>query len=696
MRLRVGFVLCLFSILSILGCRKALAPNIDRNKPPETWITAAPFDTITLAKGETPPIGTIPVRFHVYWAGSDQDGAVRGYYWAVTETVVTVRRLPGPRASDYRFTTRSDSIFIFNVAEDVPDRLHAFYIYAVDDQGKPDPTPARFVFNALDRFPPLPVFDEAYGIGTTYFFDAGGVLRSEVRRFDISDTLTGGSGSRAPKDTVPSNSRLKFRFHGEITVAGSVIKGFRYKLDEAQLQPEDPDSLYQKNVVEYHVPPAEADPDRLGADTVAVASGTKVFTLRAVDQANGSRDRTKRFQLNFSPDTWFAGPDTNLAVGGPWQTNSLGERFVLYVPNTPDKLPVGGVPGTMIHRDSTLIMPANRPARRTFLEVWKDTLFLRREDDTVHLGSWVIFHNGGFDKDSPYTVRVVDGIQNLQPNFPGGPVLTKSTQPLGSPIGFRANVSTLLFPNGPLGTSAQSQLFPFYDPNDVFNFQRIGYYHPVTGAGRAYVLFRSEDGDGARDNRVDEPRRIVEFPRNDAERALRPLVLTFNVGFPPVFLTHLPTGQINPVFRPSITAVDTFTSRTWDLRLPNDDRDPWTSGSRIGAPSETKVSRIRIMITGKDTTGADLVYIERTPSGARQDYPSQTDINYLVPCHLGTGPVTLTIELCDCAVCEGSLAGEGRCITRDFAVYYKRPSSASVGCGAVGPGALGSVSRGEP
>ena len=149
MRLRVGLLLCLFAVIAVVGCRKPMTPNVDRNKAPETWITAAPFDTITLERGHVPLPGTIPIRFHVYWAGSDQDGAVSGYYWAVVETLRAragggVPPLPGPRARlslhDRAATARSSS----TVAEDSPDRLHAFFIYSVRRQGQgPIPTPAR-------------------------------------------------------------------------------------------------------------------------------------------------------------------------------------------------------------------------------------------------------------------------------------------------------------------------------------------------------------------------------------------------------------------------------------------------------------------------------------------------------------------------------------------------------------------------
>ena len=233
MRLRVGLLFCLFAVIVVAACRKPLAPNIDRNKAPETWITSAPIDTVTVRPGVPVQPGTIPFKFRVYWAGSDQDGSVVGFYWAVVETHPTpapgfggIPPLPGPRPRDYHYTTATDTTFIFTVAEDIPDRQHAFFIYAVDDKGKGDPTPARFIFTAQDRFPPLPVFDEAYGRGTVYYFDDTGILRSEVRTFQIEDTLRFGG---APKDTLPSGSRVTFRFHGEPRVQGSIVKGFRYK-----------------------------------------------------------------------------------------------------------------------------------------------------------------------------------------------------------------------------------------------------------------------------------------------------------------------------------------------------------------------------------------------------------------------------------------------------------------------------------
>lgn len=665
MRLRVGLLLCLFGIVSVVGCRKPLAPNIDRNRAPETWITAAPFDTITVEKGGQVEIRTIPIRFHVYWAGSDRDGAVVGYYWAVVETLPLnpdggsrPPPLPGPAPGDYRFTTRSDSTFIFNVAENIPDRQHTFYIYAVDDKGKADPTPARFIFNARDDDPPKPIFEEAYGRGRVYFFDTNRILQSEVRSFPIHE---GGTSTAPPRDTVPSGSHLVFRFRADVSVPGTVVKGFRYKLDEPELQPVDPESLFHGSRIQYQAPPDSADPAFGGRDLVTVANGTKTFRLRAVDVADGSTDSTRRFQMNFAPDTWFAGPDPDV-TGGPWQTNGLGEKFALLIDG---KVPAGGLPGTLLNSDSVNILPVNRVPRRTFIEIYKDTVFIRREDDTVHLGSWVAVYNGGFDRDSPYTVKVAEGI----PGFPGGVVLTP-TGPNGSPIGFRSLITNFQTPAGPLSSTNQSRLYPFFDPNDPLNFPRIAFYHPETASGRAYSLQAAEDGDGGRDRRVQDAWRVVELPTPQTA-PLRPLVLTYQVNFPPILRTDL------AAFRPRATQVDTFTSRTWDLRLFNDDRDPYVSGAPVGGPSSIAPRRARFKITGLHQVvidGRDTVVVMTTYEppllGPEDRYKTALDdLRLPVPQNLLTGPVTLNVELCDCDLCD-RYPGTGRCINRDFQVYY--------------------------
>src|SRR5262249_29248121 len=142
--------------------------------------------------------------------------------------------------------------------------------------------------------------------------------------------------------------------------------------------------------------------------------------------------------------------------------------------------------------------------------------WVRQDGDTVHLNSWVLFHGGGYDRDSPYSVKVnpimrdtlEDGSPKF-PNFPDGPVLTAGPAN-GSPIGFRSIVTESTTPLGNPSRDALSGLYPIYDPNDVFNLQRIGGYHPIFLAGRAFAVLQAEDSDGDRDRRVQDGRNLVQ------------------------------------------------------------------------------------------------------------------------------------------------------------------------------------------
>src|SRR5689334_3264897 len=239
MRLRAGVFLFVFAMVMGVGCRKPLAPS-DNNKAPETWITAAPQDTLATKNSQgvvvpSPP-GTIPVKFHLYWAGSDEDGEVVGYYFAVTETLASpptglrdVPNLPGPKASDYHYTTRSDTTLIFNVSEDHPDRQHGFYVYAVDNKGKADATPARVILNAQDKYPPALYIDDASAQANVFIPAPGGGVMLVPRAYTITDTV---NPNTLVKDTIPSGAAITFRWHSEPTLPGTYVTQYKYKLEE--------------------------------------------------------------------------------------------------------------------------------------------------------------------------------------------------------------------------------------------------------------------------------------------------------------------------------------------------------------------------------------------------------------------------------------------------------------------------------
>src|SRR5262249_40071629 len=144
-----------------------------------------------------------------------------------------------------------------------------------------------------------------------------------------------------------------------------------------------------------------------GANPQPLAIGLNVFRIRAIDEAGGTTDPTalRRLYVNFSPDTWFAGPNVN-QLGANLARDSLGWYFPL-APNPP--LP-GDFPGSPIGNDTLYPRPAERPPVRSFVEARRllsNTLryYVRSEGDTIALNSQVIARLGGLDKDSPYAVR---------------------------------------------------------------------------------------------------------------------------------------------------------------------------------------------------------------------------------------------------------------------------------------------------
>jgi hypothetical protein len=677
MRFRVGLFVAVFALIAGVGCRKALAPNVDRNQPPETWITAAPQDTITVKDGPvvTPPtIGRIPFRFHLYWAGSDHDGQVVGYYWAVTETVPTPGidippPLPGPKPNDYKFTSKTDSVFIFNVREDTNQRQHAFFIYAVDNQGKPDATPARIVFNALDRFPPIPIITLAQGTG--FVFDPSIPSAPPVlRAYGIRDTFDSRNPKPAPADTVPSGSALSFRWRADLAAANNPAVAFKYKLEET----------------DFVEDPATVDSVRYAAGRTG--PGNKKFLLRAIDVAGGARtapETNRFFRVNFSPDSWFTGPERNAgALPGFVQRPEDGviyRAMTVWPDNergTTGDLGPGGVTNTLLSPDSFSVMPVSRLRREpiTFFEIWKDTIYVRQEGDTVHMNSWVLFHAGGFDKDSPYNVRV-DGFAF---DTTAGPLLQRRP-PNGSPTGFRLAIVNDLTPQGPASIFPLSPTFPL-DEVLLVPERHVGYYLGVQQSGRMYAMMRAEDGNRDIDLRVANPKAFVdsvERGQMPSDRLpLRTRILTFHINRAP----YLQTGR--PDFSP--LEGSSWPTRLIGLNLPALDDDPYdplqreVGGPRPATPT-TPSFNFTVWLTGLDANGDPVTYIPSAPGYYRASSPP-TSIT--VPASIVGPQVRVHVELCDFPD-ETFSPGKGRCRTYVFNVNVPPPPSpaAARGAGAV-------------
>src|SRR5262249_29321140 len=342
-------------------------------------------------------------------------------------------------------------IFIFTASEEVSERQHAFYIYAVDDKGRPDPTPARFVFSSYDRFPPLAVIDECRADGTEYqLLPGGGGVTPVHKAYFVTDFFEISNTHAFPRDTVSSNALLHMRWHGVPTIPSTIVTGYRYKLDEATF-----------NTVDSSVHEASYNTG-VGADKVN--PGPKIFTLRAIGQSGWRGESTRWFQMNFAPDTWFAGADVN-DCPSCWQTQTglYGGKFIDF--SNTGWSSFQGIPNSMLSADSLNKLPAQRRERKSFFEVYADRLWLRQEEDTVHMNSWVIIPGGGFDRDSPYAAKV--NVALLPDELKGKLVLTPGA-PNGSPIGFRVRIQ-VKDKSGNVTNPSETTTYPVFDPASVFH-----------------------------------------------------------------------------------------------------------------------------------------------------------------------------------------------------------------------------------
>lgn len=136
-------------LLVLTGCRAFEPEVVIVNKLPETYIIGAPVEH---AGGY--------YHFHVFWYGSDADGRVERFVWALTDTTVQ-DPLTSDDEEDQRFnpaldattleiahwTTRTDSIFDFKIELGTnPSTDMTLHMVAIDDFGDYDRTPARLHF----------------------------------------------------------------------------------------------------------------------------------------------------------------------------------------------------------------------------------------------------------------------------------------------------------------------------------------------------------------------------------------------------------------------------------------------------------------------------------------------------------------------------------------------------------------------
>jgi len=224
------------AVLVLTGCRAFQPEAVVVNKAPETFIIGAPLEH---AGGY--------YHFHVFWYGSDEDGSVERFVWALTDTTVQdddttddeedVRFNPALDASTLEighWTTKTDSVFNFRIDQGVSISYDmTLHMVAVDDFGDFDRTPARLHFFSNTLGNPVINFSQVVD-GTMIPVPAGQAdtvgfaVPYHVHWEGTSPNIRGYSEKAlALVDTVPD---LRDNLEDDDLPMGDGLLGFKYRL----------------------------------------------------------------------------------------------------------------------------------------------------------------------------------------------------------------------------------------------------------------------------------------------------------------------------------------------------------------------------------------------------------------------------------------------------------------------------------
>ena len=254
--------LALVVFLSVLGsflisCAKDPL-LVDRNRPPQTFLVGAPIDTTVADLNYS-------YRVHLYWRGEDPDGYVVGFLWSWDDSSIGA----------FRFTTKTDSIFELTVNDSSQitggtginpgnQRPHAFFIRAVDNRGKADPSATIFNKRTFQASTESPV--------VTFLGGPGAIPSGTVEI-----------------DTLCDQAPFKVCWFGR-DPDGIVT---RYRFDIGSFNGD----LMTDSCAYFN------DPSHPGS--VPLSSGVYTLVVTAVDNANAVGRNQVQFVVNADPETWF-------------------------------------------------------------------------------------------------------------------------------------------------------------------------------------------------------------------------------------------------------------------------------------------------------------------------------------------------------------------------------------------------------
>lgn len=150
---RVGLAVLALAALVIAagsGCGRLtgkLTGTRHANRPP---------NTVLFVDG---PVDTVNHIVHLYWFGSDPDGAVAGFEWRLLNPA-------SPADTNWRFTRLTDSLFTVLTPNGYTDTR--FTVRAVDDAGARDPDPPIQAFEFSNQAPTVLLLRKPLPSDTTF------------------------------------------------------------------------------------------------------------------------------------------------------------------------------------------------------------------------------------------------------------------------------------------------------------------------------------------------------------------------------------------------------------------------------------------------------------------------------------------------------------------------------------------------
>ncbi len=198
-RYKYLLLVLLLPVLTV-SCDSGLTGDLAENLPPSTKLTV---NEINLPPGER-----LLSQINISWWGDDPDGYVVGYEFFIGEGAKQ-------QGAEWKYTTRTDSIFVLPIQQGSLDADVRFTVRAIDNEGARDPNPPSIVF-PIRNSPPNVNFnnnelppDSTFNVFTFGFRASDPDGNANLARIEIALSDTSSADSWKPFD--PTVNLLTFR-----------------------------------------------------------------------------------------------------------------------------------------------------------------------------------------------------------------------------------------------------------------------------------------------------------------------------------------------------------------------------------------------------------------------------------------------------------------------------------------------------